>query len=526
MSGTGHTQLRIRMALLRHRIGRYLPGLQPKEDSGNDKPRALWPWMALIVGLVLPWIASPHATPDTVEMLATGRCLLGLDAADAMCNSIDLGRYPLMFPLLSGLAWGAGLAPMLAASLIALAATALLCAATTATLSRRDQLAAVLVPGLILAVPALRTHLLSGDARGLSMLGLVGASIWIVRDGKRGMFLGAWLSLAILSRPETSIAVAGLLAITAAVRWRALIVAAPLAIGTWLGQTMLSQHLGGTRDWEMKVTGLVKVIPDDWIFQLVGLGMKETAFRSMVMDSAVPSQPSSTGAADWLMTALPLAVPGWLIAAAMLGLIFLIRSRHWRLLLVVVVWATPAVAVWVVPQTRDNVLPAANLGTLLLSMSALASLGLAGVLRWVATAIFPIHPPGTPYLAVAGLLIVGIGGAKSTYVPMEGIMELGEAYAQTHEWIEQTTAEDITIGVSFSTGGIPLLANRARTSMPSSWELGPWLDSPSRPDMFIISSIDSPGNHATVRELVAISTPLAVFRDGVTDVWVYGLGEP
>lgn len=516
------TRTRIRIATWRLRLSRLLPEARPRADHDW----AVWPWVALVVALVLPWITAPTLIPDSAEMLATGRCMMGLSASEAMCSGLDMGRYPVLFPLLAGGGWALGLSPMHAAIGLALLAAALCCAVGTHALERTHRLAALLLPALVLATPGLRAHLLTGDARGLMLLGLLGAMGWLTSAHRPGWQLGLWLSVALLARPDALVAAAGFVLLCAVWRRRALTQALPILAIAWAAQHMLQLAGGGPRGWEMKLARLIKVVPDDWIFQMVGLGMEETAFRAQVIAADLPSPPSSTGAWEWLIFALPVVVPVWLIAGAVAGIAVLIRGKQWRLLWGLGALASPSAVVFVAAQAREQVLPAANLLPVLLCAAVLMAVALGAGLRWAGPliGITTSSQPGIPVAVGVGLC--AILGTQSDYVQMDKPMEVGPAHAAAHDWLQQHTAPQDAVAVSFRTGGIPLLADRKRVPLPASWEVPAWLGRSDRPGHFIVSSIDSPGTHATLRELEArIETqPLVRFEDDTSVIWIYGLG--
>jgi hypothetical protein len=515
---------RIRLTIWRLRLARVLPELHP----ASGEPPALWPWVALGVGILLPWTAGPIITPDTGEMLAAGQCMLGLSAGEAVCSGLDAGRYPVLFPILGGLSMAAGLSPLSAALGLALLAGALACAATTHALERDARLAAILVPGLVLAVPGLRAHLLTGDARGLLLLGLVGAIGWMWRKDSSGWALGGWLALALLARPEAPIAVGAVLLLTLFWRRSALWRALPVVGLAWAVQYMLQLSGSGSRGWEMKLSPLAKIIPDDWIFQLVGLGMGPTSFRSRLIEADLPAQPSTFGAWDWLQGALPQSIPIWLGLGALVGLGVLLMQRRWKHLVLIAVLASPASIVLVAAQAREQMLPAANLLPALLGMCLLAALGLEACLYKAAAKVASSRQTSTQELGAVGLLICLLLGSSSTYVQMHRLMELGSAHEAAWRWVEANTPPNEPIAVSFRTGGILLLAKRARVPLPTSWEVASWLEAPDRPSRFILSSLDSPSTHATTRQLDALCPPVeqASFTDPASVIWVYGLDCP
>lgn len=515
---------RVRLATWRLRLATMLPELHP----GSDGQPALWPWVALAVGILLPWVAGPTIIPDTTEMLAAGQCLLGLGPDGPMCSGLDAGRYPVLFPLLGGLGIAAGLSPVSAALAVALLAGALACAAATRALERDAKLAAILVPGMVLAVPGLRAHLLTGDARGLLLLGLAGAIGWMLREESSGWALGGWLALALLARPEAPIAVGAVLLLTLLWRRSALWQALPVVGLAWIVQHMLQLSGSGSRGWEMKVSPLAKIMPDDWIFQLVGLGMKSTSFRSRIIEADLPGQASTAGAWDWLLTCIPLSIPIWLSLGAAVGIVVLLMQRRWKHLVLIAALSSPASIVLVAAQAREQVLPAANLLPALLGMCLLSALGLEACLYKAAAKLRRRRQAGVLELGAVGLLLCLALGSSSTYVHKGRLMELSQAYEATWRWVEANTPPSEPIAVSFRAGGILLMSKRERVPMPTSWEVDSWLAAPDRPSRFILSSLDSPSTHATTRQLEAACTLVeeASFSDDENVIWIYGLDCP
>ncbi len=522
--GSTSTTARIRLAALRLRLARLFPSLHP----GRKAPPALWPWVALAVGILLPWIVGPSWTPDTMEMLASGECMLGLSGGEAMCSGLDTGRYAVLFPILGGLGMAAGLSPLSAALGLALLAGALACAATSYALERDARLAAIIVPGIVLAVPGLRAHLLTGDARGLLLLGLAGATGWMWQEESNGWVLGGWLALALLARPEAPIAVGAVLLLTLIWRRAALWRALPVVGVAWVVQYTLHLSGSGSRGWEMKLSPLAKLIPDDWIFQLVGLGMGPTSFRSRIIAADLPTQPSTIGAWDWMQSALPQSIPIWLGLGALVGIGVLLVQRRWKHLVLIAALTSPASIVLVTAQARELVLPAANLLPVLLGMCMLAALGLEACLHKAAAKVASTRQTSTWALGTIGLLICLLLGAGSSYVRTGRLMEFSSAHEAAWRWVKANTPPSEPIAVSFRTGGILLLAKRARVPLPSSWEVDAWLKAPDRPSHFIISSLDSPSTHATTRQLDALCPPVerARFTDDENVIWIYGLDCP
>ena len=56
---------------------------------------------AVLFGLLL--LGTPTISPDAMEMVDVGRCLLGFEDADVGCELLDLWAYPPLFPVVAAL---------------------------------------------------------------------------------------------------------------------------------------------------------------------------------------------------------------------------------------------------------------------------------------------------------------------------------------------------------------------------------------------------------------------------------------
>jgi hypothetical protein len=324
--------------------------------------------MAGLLACAAALSAPARPLPDSFEMLAVGRCMLGLGA----CGALD----PLWWPPLYGVL-AAGLDALLptGAALIlpALLPMALAAVPLVALAGRLGGRVGAVVAGLALAaLPALHTQAMTGDARGLGLALAAGA--WVLATGGgptwRAAAAGALAGLAVLARTE-AIVVALLVPLMAGLRWgqvrAGLATAAGVALTAGPWWLALSLGAGGIHMRPRAVEGwavpLLDVLPKADIVRLIGASAGDTPFRAAaVATGAAPGGASLdiSGGVAWLLTHAPEAT-GPLIWLLPLALGVLLRTRHRWTLAAVAAIAAPAIGAALVPQGRDALAPLANL---------------------------------------------------------------------------------------------------------------------------------------------------------------------
>ena len=466
--------------------------------------------MACATLVLLPLLAEPFATPDTIEMVASGRCLLGLETNELLCQTLDTARWSLPFSLLAGMTSVFASTYAIAGALAGLIGTATLMGAMTALAPRNHWAAGACAALVAIAIPALRLHGLAGDARTLALAALVAAWCLVPRPEeqmKRSQAIGIGIltGLAVLIRPEM---LAGATVLLIALGWwhrKGAAIPVAAAAFTALVPRLWSRGITG-RDWEMGALSLLDVLPEGWVFQLVGLGVKEAPFRAYL-----PSETSSSlhpaNAMGWIVDALPVAIPFWWWPLVVWGGLVAWKNHRTRLIIAGSI-AAPSLGVLLLPQARDAQLTAQNLLGLLVGGCTLAGPVIWDKLRTTF--------PWRIRLPLLGILCLSLGFI-TRYPSVSLPMETGSVHQEMATWIHRNVPEGEGINATFLSGGMVLEGHRARMPLPSSWELQGWLP-PGSSQMVLITSIDHPAALATLAELQRLGKPeiLAAFKDMYT----------
>ncbi|MCB9742753.1 MAG: hypothetical protein H6741_20800 [Alphaproteobacteria bacterium] len=462
-------------------------------------------WTPLLPGLLALALAlarAPLVSPDGVEMAAAGRCLwMNLGELGA-CVGTEPLYWPPAFPLLSGLA-ALLLAPDAAAVLTSLLAMSLLAWPLTA-LARRvgGELAALLVLPILVAAPALRAHALMGDARPLALLGLFGACALALDPRRSGLGVGALLGLACLSRPE-ALAPAGLLLLWMTWTERRRL---PAALGAFallflpyiaLLSVQAGQLTLTARGWQSAAYGWLAWMPEPWAQMELAAGSWGTPLRAWLSTSSLASgSPGEAGSLlSWAGYALGRATPMGLVLLVVVGIM---ENRTPRTLSAIAAVSLPAVAIALLPQARDPLLPANNLLPLLLGLVVLgagAAERLAERGRWaLGAAVFLV--------AVSNWSFPDPRGEDPE---QGGVAEAPALPAGVDPGARVAASPDSATAV--------LVAGLPRTRLPPPWMVGPWLAGPERGDAVWVTAVDMPAAGRTLAELErrgALGAPLAV----------------
>jgi hypothetical protein len=177
--------------------------------------RALLPALVLLATAVL---GRPGLLPESLEQLAVGRCLLGLDSVPGVdhlplpCAALERDFWSPGWPVVSAAA-GLALGPVVAGGLVSLLAFFALLLAAQRSQLKRDRLAAALAVLLLGLTPALRLYAWMLDGRMLALALAAWALILTGTgrgDGRRALAAGVLAGLAALCRPEHLLIVVGL----------------------------------------------------------------------------------------------------------------------------------------------------------------------------------------------------------------------------------------------------------------------------------------------------------------------------
>jgi hypothetical protein len=479
------------------------------------EPRPSRGYLPALLLLILVLLAPDFTSPDAVEMALAGRCLWRLPVDGlAGCVGAEPLFWPPAVPLLSGLA-SAVLSLPVAATLISLLASALLCRPLMSIAWRLSGTRAAWLAGpLLVAVPAFRIHAAAGDARPLALLALLSALALVISPDltrRAALASGLLLALAMLSRPEALFS-AGLLVGWAAWRRRErlwAVVAGILApmIPYWIAISLLAGHPTLTgRSWLSRTTGWLTALPHPWLKQELGFGAWGTPLRvALTTTDAAPLTRAGTdlpAALSWLLTALPPALPLWLVGLALVGLVSL-RDR-WRLLVPLVLLAAPYAATPLLQAGRDDLLPLNNLLPVLVVGVLLAT---AGVERLLA------HRAGWAAAAVAlawGLL---------TPPPNAALLADPAIFVDSEDWLDALLPPDTTVAATQESAQLLHERGIRRGPVPTPWSASAWLTGPHRADYLLLTTQDIPLFLGTLRELIRRDALQVIARRRVGEEW-------
>ena len=441
-------------------------------------------------------LAEDFQSPDGIEMAAAGRCMWRSVTDPSACLGLEPWLWPPAFPILSGsIAFfsDAGQAARLASLLCA----ALLMIPLMAMAHRvRGPVAAVGVPLLFVATPALRLHAAAGDARTLGLLGLLGAWALATHDKGRGWTIGALAGLAGLSRPEGIFAVALLLG-WVAWRRRRLLLRSIVAFGVMMGPwwTALSLINGQPsltgRGWISRAYGWMSVMPNDWIIQELGVGARNTPLRIALSSTTASAMTQDTfdpvAGGLWLAQALILIVPGWLLLLAGIGIFATISAKRKGILEFSTLFCGLALAMGLFVQTQDDQIPANNLLPVLVVLVLMAGIGVQHITSRTKPAVG---------LAIATTcLAFGISRSDGFHLNQASTL------TATSRWLQTNTDSDTVLAATLKSAQIVHEANRRRTRFPSPWSARTWNHSPERAALLIVTNLDVPEVNASLRTL-------------------------
>lgn len=372
------------------------------------------PVVVAILVLLAALVGRPLLIPESFELLAVGRCLLGLDPGPLPCGALELLFWSPGYPAAAGLL-SLLLPPLVAGGLVSLLSFGGLLVATGRLGDElgRDGPWVLLAVGL---APALALYALLIDARMLGLSFIFGAAVLVAAQSRRlagpqSIALAGLLAAAgALVRPEHLLVVAGLgLVVLVTERRRAL----PFALGAgalllpyWAALGLAAGRPALLpRGVQAAGFALVGVVPEPWARALVGEGAARLPLRAALAAGPWPDDLGVAFGLDplaglaWLAAALAALVPVWTLALALVGAGRLWRQRRWRLLGVLAAVAAPAVAGVATPPGVEPELPVATLLPLATVLQLLAAVGALRVLSW-----WRARPAWA-----APLLLVGVG---------------------------------------------------------------------------------------------------------------------
>ncbi len=487
-------------------------------------------------------LASPiGVSPDGVEMAMAGACLWQLPLDSGACMGLEPWFWPPIFPLLAGLPTAFGMDPGLTAPWMSAMCMALLClpVAVLARMhgtpvpaaSRRPRSvnsgdtpsggaagAGLFAAILLLAVPAMRVHAWTGDARSLFLLLLASAAALAggAASRRRAAVLGLLLGVACLTRPE-ALLYAGAVLLVATVRWRGASLPAWGGLGAVVAPywAVLSVVAGrpvlSSRGWQSAAYGWLQILPEEAVKNELAAGSWGTPLRRVLSTSEVAASVPATidpgRALSWFGFVVTESVPIWLGLLALLGLIGAIRARRWSTLAALAALALPALVVVLVPQAQDAVLPANNVLPLLVSCVVLAGLGVVQGTTVV--------PTGWRPWAAGGILVgtLTLGGMDHALEPPPDPPAATEAAS----WLMQEVSSTQEVAASLVSAPIVLRARRARRAVPAPWSHARWRTAP--PDYLVVSHSDLPALSPLLRDLSA-RQQIELVKVFGTEAWV------
>lgn len=430
--------------------------------------------------------APARPLPDSFEMLAVGRCSLGLGE----CGGLDTLWWPPLYGWIAALL--AEVLPTGAALVLpALLPMALLAVPVVSLSGRLGGTTGAALGGVALsALPVLHTQAMTADARGLALALAAGA--WTLATGggevRRATAAGVLAGLAVLARPEALVAALAV-PVVAGLRWRTFragIVAATgaaLTAGPWWAA--LSLDAGGLRlrprTVESWAVPLLEVLPKAEVVRLIGASAGGTPFRTAA-EAAGPAPGTAaldlSGGIAWLADQGPEAV-GALLWVLPVALALLLRRRHGWTLLALAGLAAPAVGAALVPQGRDALAPLANLLPVAIVAAVLtgAATG-AAIDRWVRSDRQPLVGAG---LAVGLALVAGVRSG-STEPPLPGIETTAPGRAAVAALGELPAG---SVQATFESVSLVHLAGRPWVPWPD-----PWLPRRSASDVAVVTDLD------------------------------------
>lgn len=428
-------------------------------------------WIPAIVLLILVTTTPPFSSPDGIEAVAAGACVL---TPGADCAGLEIWFWPPALGLIGGALSRLGLSVSVAATMVSLCFGALAMVPLGKLAARiGGPLALWLAPMLVLCVPDLRLHLMMGDARPIALFGLLWAWELSLSRGRAG-WIALACGLAVLARTESLAPVGLLFLYSLAVAPKStknpriwalfLLMVAPY----WLALSWVSGHLSlSSQGWQSQVYPWLDQLPMTWLELDLAAGARGTPFRLLLSSGSGGSPPLVFD--PWVLgEGIQHAVAWWCLPLCALSL------RRGQAIWAALLFALPALAITaLMPQAQDFVLPAKNLLPLGWGVALLAGGGLARLSARVE-------------LPAVGLGVVGLALAAS--LPQQ-VMIGGDARLSNGLF---AALPDGSVAAALSTAPEVLRSGRTRRRIPSPWAAKAWLEGPERSDYLVFASPDLP----------------------------------
>jgi len=460
---------------------------------------------AAVLALVVAAWQPPRMLPESLEMLSTGRCMLGLHSAAPPCADLAGTFWSPLFPLLAG-ALSVLLPLPVAGGLVALAAWVGLVLGAGALGQRltddRGAWAAALLVGL---TPGVAAYAMLADSRGLGLaLGAWAAALAV--DGARpaaspwrAAGAGLLAGLAALARPEHVVLVGAvtLLSATGGLRPAARTLGAALLplLPSWLALSWASgRPTLLPRSGQAIGLALVSVIPERWARQLVGEGAWLLPLRRAVAAGPWPADvgatlhPQPLAGLVWLADQATDLVPAWIWLLALAGLVLALVDRRGRAALALLALATPGVAAVASSRGRVALLP---LASLLPVVVAALVLGAAALARLAGRAAERLPSPAGPPLALASLgLVAGLLALTGPRLDFPDTPENADSGRAAASALALALPPGSPVVASFEASPLVHMAGMRWVPWPSPWEPWRWPDPQTGPAMAILTPAD------------------------------------
>ena len=277
------------------------------------------------------------------------------------------------------------------------------------------------------------------------------------------------------------------------------------------------------RAWEPLVYAWDAVIPHEWLLMEISMGTWGTPLREAV--SRLPVEVAAAGfdasvLLPWLRYALPVAVPAWLAALAVVGALMLLRRPAGRLSIAgTIALGLPALPLAVLPNARAVELPAQNLHPVVLAALVLAAVA-AGAGLDLARRRLPVGRVTGPVLAATLLAILSVANATwvARVVPVDGRTPATLTAAGTLLGDKATA-----VATTLSSAPAARLGDRPRAAFPSPYrveEAGLRVD-----QQVLLTELDLPGARRSLELLAPDLQPIHVLADGDTWAVIFEVGS-
>lgn len=470
---------------------------------------------ATMVGLAAV-LYPPSVIPETLELIATGRCLLGLSSVAPACSDFSPWFWSPGWPVLVG-ALSTVLPPLVAGGLVSAGAFGALVVAAgrlgRQTGGMAGELAAMLAVGL---VPSLEAFSMAAEGRTLA-LALLAWALVVALEGepgtKRSVGAGLLAGLAAVTRPEALIGAAGVGVLLGTRGWRQGVIGLAMA-----ELALLPVHIGLSleagrptlmpRSVQWVGFALAEVLPEAWARLLIGNGSWRLPLRDAILAGPWPEDlPPGADLAPGLLAFVDVLTVVWHpagLALALGGAAMLARSGAARPLLAISVLAAPAAVVIAVPSAVDMLQPEAYVLPMIVAVQLLAAAlvaRLAAGLRW----------PARSRLAAGSVVAALLGLWQKPPWTAENLPE-GPAVVAA---LRAALPPGSTVVAGFEASPVVHLAGMRWLPWPAPWEPARWTPAAGGPVMAVVPlhGADWNGLPPYVPDTVALR-PVATYGRG------------